>query len=208
MSRHGSGGSLQRLAEWGRALHRHRLPALQRGADQRAGVDARHRPAPSPGQRQRQFEANAAAARAGRTALVAEATCAVRITLSMRKSGLLPPGGSCSAHIEPGRGDLLLVQRLDQRRLVRGRSAPGGDIDRGRLHLREVFLADHPLRAGGGRRMHRDDVGARQELRQADRLDPALGHHHPLDKRIVGDGCAGQTAWPARRRRARHGRTR
>src|SRR5258708_5330587 len=39
--------------------------------------------------------------RAGSNRAVAEATCAVRITLSIFRSGLLPPGGSCSSTSSP-----------------------------------------------------------------------------------------------------------
>src|SRR5580704_3610553 len=39
--------------------------------------------------------------RAGSNRAVAEATCAVRITLSILRSGLLPPGGSCSRTSSP-----------------------------------------------------------------------------------------------------------
>src|SRR5262249_3507932 len=39
--------------------------------------------------------------RAGSNRAVAEATCAVRITLFIRNSGLLPPGGSCSSTSSP-----------------------------------------------------------------------------------------------------------
>src|SRR5689334_24104227 len=39
--------------------------------------------------------------RAGSNREVAEATCAVRVTLSIFSSGLLPPGGSCSSTSRP-----------------------------------------------------------------------------------------------------------
>ena len=65
-------------------------------------------------------------------------------------------------HVEPGGGDHPLVERLDQGGFVGRRAASGADVDRRLLHLAEVFLADQSVSAFGGRRMHRDDVGALQ----------------------------------------------
>ena len=50
-----------------------------------------------------------------------------------------------------------------------------------------MLLANYPVGARGGRRVHREYVGARQQFGQADRLDTALDHHDFLDERVVGD---------------------
>ena len=96
-------------------------------------------------------------------------------------------GGLLFEDIEPGRRDHALVQGLDQRCFVRRRAAPRGDVDRGLFHLPEMLFSDHPLGTLGRRRMHREDVGARQEFRQAHGLDAALDHDDLFDKGVIGD---------------------
>ena len=89
-------------------------------------------------------------------------------------------------HVEAGARDPPFLQRLDERRLVHRRPAPGIDEQRGRLHLPEVLRRHHASGVGGGRRVHGDDVRALQHLAQARRLDAVRAHHELLDVRVIG----------------------
>ena len=62
-------------------------------------------------------------------------------------------------HVEAGAGDLLSLQRGDQRRLVDDRAARGVDEIGRRLHQREFGGADQPARAVAEHDMDGDEVG-------------------------------------------------
>ena len=107
--------------------------------------------------------------RAGSKRAEADALWGDRITCGIFSSGLSSLAGSTCKHVEPGAGDPLLLQRLDQRRLGHGRTAPRIDEDGVRLHLAEVLLLEEAQRLRCDRQVHGDEIGPAQHLLQARR---------------------------------------
>src|SRR5665213_3598355 len=67
-------------------------------------------------------------------------------------------------HVEAGAGDLLLVERVEQRLLVDDRAARGVDQIGGLLHQPEFFRGDEPARAVAELKMDRHDVGVAEQV--------------------------------------------
>jgi hypothetical protein len=88
-------------------------------------------------------------------------------------------------HVEPGAGDPLLLQRLDQRSLVHRRATARRDEDRGLLHLAEVLLLQEAAALRRVRQVHGNEVGGGQHVRQRCRLDAERGEGQLLDIRVV-----------------------
>ena len=100
--------------------------------------------------------------------------------------------------VEPGAGDPIFLQRLDQRGSSTQRPARGVDQISGRLHLRQFMRADQSARARAQHEVHGDEVGVAKQLffrrvrRPPRGISPASG--------------SGSRRSPSCRRRARPGR--
>src|SRR5439155_4434376 len=108
----------------GAALHRVGLPAGEAALVEHRRVHAAHRP--SPAQHERDLLAHAAQphgieARGGRGDVRRQGDVVHLEQRIRRRDGLF------LEHVEPGAGDPALLERLDQRRLVDGRTAPRVD---------------------------------------------------------------------------------
>src|SRR5262249_9448449 len=67
-------------------------------------------------------------------------------------------------YVEAGAGDLALLERARQRRLVDDRSARGIDQESCRLHQGELARADLVAGLGSERGMQRDEIGLLEQL--------------------------------------------
>src|SRR5262249_51963015 len=90
-------------------------------------------------------------------------------------------------HVEPGAGDPLLLQRLDQCRLDDGWSAAGIYEDRVALHLPEMPFAEEPHGLRRRRQMHGDEIPLPEHIGKAGRLDVAGGDCKLVEKWVEGD---------------------
>ena len=98
--------------------------------------------------------------------------------------------------VEPGGSDPALLQRGEQRRLVDDAAAGGVDEDQRRLDGGELVGADDAHRLGGLRQVHRDDVGAAQQLVERDQADAHLRGAAGGDERVVGDDVHAERRQP------------
>src|SRR5215467_7212400 len=75
-------------------------------------------------------------------------------------------------YVEPGIAESSLLQRRDDCFGVADRPARGVDEDRARLHQPDLAGPDKAAAAGAQHQMHRENVGAAEQLVLLDTLDP------------------------------------
>ena len=103
----------------------------------------------------------------------AEALCGDRMTCGIFRSGLSGLAGSICSTSSPAAGDPLLLQGLDQRRLVDRRSPSRIDEDGVGLHLAEMLLLEEAHSLGRGGQVHGDEIGAAHSSERSPAPPPA-----------------------------------
>jgi hypothetical protein len=100
--------------------------------------------------------------------------------------------------IQAHRPDLAALERMDQRKRIDEAAAAGIDQHHAVLHQTERPAVDEVVRFGRQRTMQRDDVGAGEQVVQADVAHAGLDRLGTLD-RIEGQDLAAEAAKDARR---------
>ena len=100
--------------------------------------------------------------------------------------------------VEGGARDAARLDRAGQRQLVDEPAAGAVDEARARLEARQLRLAEQVARVAGERRVDRDEVGARQELVELDRLHAQALGGLACQVGVVGDHVHAEADGPPR----------
>ena len=96
-------------------------------------------------------------------------------------------GGSVRHHVERGAAEMAGIERGDERLLVDQRAARSVDEVGALFHLGEGFGVHQAARRRLQRRVHRDEIGARQQIVKAHGFDAGRGRRIHIHVRIVGE---------------------
>ena len=102
--------------------------------------------------------------------------------------------------VDGGTTQVTRVERIGQRRLVDDAAASHVEDERARLGRLQLRLTDEAARLRGERSVDGDDVGAVQQLREADQLGAELGSLVLGHVRVVGEDAHLETRGTTRDR--------